>query len=605
MPLEIGLVGRIIEQSQTRVEGANFDVRKHLLEYDDVLNTQRAKIYSQRDRIFTKNDLTDDVTEMLQTEVLHRVPTALEDEEGPWKLLAWLDQIQPNIIFNNIIYPSYSLRLLLQDLGATSLSPAPETDGGARLDRDTALAGLVEIARRSLDTEEQHVLHATTNLADLTRDRMESQLAERLETIETYFEGFTMDDELEERNPRQVQDELSSLTHLPIRLTQSELSALYDDPDRALDSVVAQVEQSMYQQATTRLIGAVERRLEEPLGLDKDELASMEWNTITDQVLDAIQDLFSQRRQRLIGQNGEGQINKDLNASLPKSAGKLNDGQIANSLIQMRQGARATFDKRTHRRVWQRTSRLNYVYAAARILEDRDPEEITSEVSRHLEGAQMAMRFAWGQAEWQRLANTIPSDLDEGISQGLREALEDNQYVAIQNQPLGNLQGELRAKVINELGRQALTEVYRQLLLSVISELWVEYLTSMEALRVSIGLEAYAQRDPLVQYKNKAFGMFQELLDNMRLAVVNRMFTFRPRQLDLSSTPQLRSRRAEIEAESVVIETEVQADEPTESLVTSPEPTAISAEAKPQTRSHVEDQQTSTSQKRRRRRKKS
>jgi len=604
MPLEIGLVGRIIEQSQTRVEGANFDVRKHLLEYDDVLNTQRAKIYAQRDRIFTKDDLTDDVTEMLQTEVLHRVPTALEDEEGPWKLLAWLDQIQPNIIFNNVIYPSYSLRLLLQDLGASSLSPTPETDGGARLDRDTALAGLVEIARRSLDTEEQHVLHATTNLADLTRDRMESQLAERLETIETYFEGFSMDDELEERNPRKVQDELSTLTHLPIRLTQSELSALDDDPDRALDSVVAQIEQSMYQQATTRLIGAVERRLEEPLGLDNDELAGMEWDTITDQVLDAIQDLFSQRRQRLIGQNGEGQISKDLNASLPKSDGKLTDGQIANSLIQMRQGARATFDKRTHRRVWQRTSRLNYVYAAARILEDRDPEEITSEVSQHLEGAQMAMRFAWGQAEWQRLANTIPSDLDEGISQGLREALGENQYAAIQNQPLGNLQGELRAKVINELGRQALTEVYRQLLLSVISELWVEYLTSMEALRVSIGLEAYAQRDPLVQYKNKAFGMFQELLDNMRLAVVNRMFTFRPRQLDLSSTVQPRSRRTEIEEEPAITETEVQADEPEETPITSPEPAAISAEVKPQTRSHADDQQNSTSQKRRRRRKK-
>jgi len=604
MPLEIGLVGRIIEQSQTRVEGANFDVRKHLLEYDDVLNTQRAKIYAQRDRIFTKDDLTDDVTEMLQTEVLHRVPTALEDEEGPWKLLAWLDQIQPNIIFNNVIYPSYSLRLLLQDLGASSLSPTPETDGGARLDRDTALAGLVEIARRSLDTEEQHVLHATTNLADLTRDRMESQLAERLETIETYFEGFSMDDELEERNPRKVQDELSTLTHLPIRLTQSELSALDDDPDRALDSVIAQVEQSMYQQATTRLIGAVERRLEEPLGLDNDELAGMEWDTITDQVLDAIQDLFSQRRQRLIGQNGEGQISKDLNASLPKSDGKLTDGQIANSLIQMRQGARATFDKRTHRRVWQRTSRLNYVYAAARILEDRDPEEITSEVSQHLEGAQMAMRFAWGQAEWQRLANTIPSDLDEGISQGLREALGENQYAAIQNQPLGNLQGELRAKVINELGRQALTEVYRQLLLSVISELWVEYLTSMEALRVSIGLEAYAQRDPLVQYKNKAFGMFQELLDNMRLAVVNRMFTFRPRQLDLSSTVQPRSRRTEIEEEPAITETEVQADEPEETPITSPEPAAISAEVKPQTRSHADDQQNSTSQKRRRRRKK-
>jgi preprotein translocase subunit SecA len=46
-------------------------------------------------------------------------------------------------------------------------------------------------------------------------------------------------------------------------------------------------------------------------------------------------------------------------------------------------------------------------------------------------------------------------------------------------------------------------------------------------------LEAYAQRDPLVQYKNRAFALFQELLSNMRLGVITRMFTFRPR--DISS----------------------------------------------------------------------
>jgi preprotein translocase subunit SecA len=49
-----------------------------------------------------------------------------------------------------------------------------------------------------------------------------------------------------------------------------------------------------------------------------------------------------------------------------------------------------------------------------------------------------------------------------------------------------------------------LNEVKRQLLLSAITELWVEYLTKVEGLRVSIGLEAYAQRDPLVQYKGQA-----------------------------------------------------------------------------------------------------
>ncbi|HEX9839258.1 MAG TPA: hypothetical protein VGA72_07930, partial [Anaerolineales bacterium] len=90
LPLEARLVGNVIEQSQHRIEGANFDVRKHLLEYDDVLNKQRAQIYGQRDRIFVKEDLSDDIAEMLDLEIRQRVSAGLVDEEGPWKLIAWL-----------------------------------------------------------------------------------------------------------------------------------------------------------------------------------------------------------------------------------------------------------------------------------------------------------------------------------------------------------------------------------------------------------------------------------------------------------------------------------------------------------------------------------
>ncbi|MBP7691029.1 MAG: hypothetical protein KA764_03890, partial [Anaerolineales bacterium] len=46
VPIAAGIVNRTIEQSQTRVEGSNFDIRKHLLEYDDVLNAQRNTIYT-------------------------------------------------------------------------------------------------------------------------------------------------------------------------------------------------------------------------------------------------------------------------------------------------------------------------------------------------------------------------------------------------------------------------------------------------------------------------------------------------------------------------------------------------------------------------------
>ncbi|MBI1960647.1 MAG: preprotein translocase subunit SecA [Candidatus Liptonbacteria bacterium] len=53
MPIESGLVARVIRQAQEKVEGFNFDARKHLLEYDDVLNKQRIAIYKKRQEIIS------------------------------------------------------------------------------------------------------------------------------------------------------------------------------------------------------------------------------------------------------------------------------------------------------------------------------------------------------------------------------------------------------------------------------------------------------------------------------------------------------------------------------------------------------------------------
>ena len=69
-----------------------------------------------------------------------------------------------------------------------------------------------------------------------------------------------------------------------------------------------------------------------------------------------------------------------------------------------------------------------------------------------------------------------------------------------------------------------MAEAHRRLLLSVGDQLWVDYLTEMEALRTSIGLEAYGQRDPLVQYKSRAVDMFRGLLASIRAGVVSRMY---------------------------------------------------------------------------------
>jgi preprotein translocase subunit SecA len=67
--LESRMVSRTIEGAQTRVEGYNFDTRKHVVQYDDVINRQRGTIYRERDRILRSRDLAPVLQAMLADEV--------------------------------------------------------------------------------------------------------------------------------------------------------------------------------------------------------------------------------------------------------------------------------------------------------------------------------------------------------------------------------------------------------------------------------------------------------------------------------------------------------------------------------------------------------
>ena len=64
-PIEHKLVTRSIEQAQKKVEARNFDIRKHVLEYDDVMNQQREVIYGQRRTVLTSENLKDNVLQMI------------------------------------------------------------------------------------------------------------------------------------------------------------------------------------------------------------------------------------------------------------------------------------------------------------------------------------------------------------------------------------------------------------------------------------------------------------------------------------------------------------------------------------------------------------
>ena len=65
-PIEHKYISKAIENAQKRVEGQNFDIRKHLLDYDDVMNNQRKVIYEQRKKVLRGDNLWSDVEEMVE-----------------------------------------------------------------------------------------------------------------------------------------------------------------------------------------------------------------------------------------------------------------------------------------------------------------------------------------------------------------------------------------------------------------------------------------------------------------------------------------------------------------------------------------------------------
>ena len=68
--IESGMVTNSIERAQRKVEGRNFDIRKQLLEYDDVANEQRQIIYSQRDQLLDEDDVAEMITN-IRADVIH------------------------------------------------------------------------------------------------------------------------------------------------------------------------------------------------------------------------------------------------------------------------------------------------------------------------------------------------------------------------------------------------------------------------------------------------------------------------------------------------------------------------------------------------------
>jgi preprotein translocase subunit SecA len=451
-PIAHGLVNKTIEQSQGRVEGANFDRRKHLLEYDDVLNQQREIFYGQRNRVFAKEDLGQDIAGMLKAEVQTRVQAALEDAEGPWRLLAWLEEVQPTLALEtDRPYPSYMLSLLLGELEGID-------------EPDALRAELVRIAGRSVETQLEHVTRATEEQLYRSAERLRDQVRQRVELADMAIESALMEAEQVEGelDPRALLGAVESAAGMRIQTNGSVREQIQADPEAFRQQVPELIEASLGLRVWSGLSQAAARRLGQSLRLPQQLPVPIDWDAAAEVLSEELQ-RASQARQAQLSDD----LERELTARLASGAA-LDRAQKTRLLVGMSYSQQTVFDRRTHQRREIILPRLSYAFYAAELLPSLEAEALVDSVLEHLAGAQQAL-------------------------QGF-------------------------------VGAEALTEYHRRLFLHVADRLWVEYLTEMEALRTSIGLEAYGQRDPLVQYKSRAVDMFRGLLGNIRAGVVARLF---------------------------------------------------------------------------------
>jgi preprotein translocase subunit SecA len=351
---------------------------------------------------------------------------------------------------------------------------------------------------------------------------LEDQVAQRVEMADMAVEGAFLEAEEtdSEVNLNELINAVEAASGMRIQMSDDVLDQIRTNPYKFRDNIPQLIESGLSLRIWASLIQAVERRVGESLDIQSQMTTPIDWFAAGDRLRDAFSRAWEERTERLLTD-----IERDLENALGR-VDQVDEGLINRLLVQMSYGRKAYFDRKTHQRQSVVVARLSYVYSAARLLEGEDQASLAERVLTHLEGARAALQVGLGRAEIARHAGSRLDQLDQRTRAALQAAIGEEQFIQIDTEsPINQLPEGIQGQIQRNLGEGALSQIYRDLILSVGDRLWVEYLTRMEALRTSIGLEAYGQRDPLVQYKSRAFDMFGQLLADVRAGVISRLFS--------------------------------------------------------------------------------
>jgi preprotein translocase subunit SecA len=155
------------------------------------------------------------------------------------------------------------------------------------------------------------------------------------------------------------------------------------------------------------------------------------------------------------------------------------------------------------------------------MMEAGGSDSVVDEVEEQLEVLYAEVEHTLGEVfmetnQQMPLIAMVDNRLPRSVYRQIEERLGLEGLEQVENIPLGQLPAEVAGIVKDAFVRWQEAD----LMLRVIDYLWTRHLTTMEGLRHSIGLQAYGQKDPLIQYKIKAYDLFEELKGEIRQLVV-------------------------------------------------------------------------------------
>lgn len=153
IPITSRMISRSIETAQRRVENRNFDIRKHVLDYDDVMNQQREVIYGQRRAVLMGENLHDNIMDMLSKVVKDSIGTFSGESQFPeeWDLASLADYVENFFLPGIHLTPEQLIDLSAEEIEemlleqATALYKNREELFGADLMREIERAVMLQV----------------------------------------------------------------------------------------------------------------------------------------------------------------------------------------------------------------------------------------------------------------------------------------------------------------------------------------------------------------------------------------------------------------------------------------------------------------------------